>query len=329
MSGFLVLGDINVDLRLEMTSLPSPGGDGLARRMSAHAGGSAANTALVLARLGAQVAMAGAVGDDPWGEEALEPLAAARIDLRLVQRRRGSPTGLMVIVVTPDGQRTFLGYRGANVSLEPEDGLLRAAASAAWVHLSGYALLEGHQRQAALAVFTAATEAGKPVSLDVGLAEPPPEVVEQVHAMLPRLSLLVVGEQAAGVLAGGAATAQQALEALQGTGAPTVAITCGAGGSLLAAGGRALRLAALPVGVVDTTGAGDAYAAGLVFGLQRGWPAETAATLATVLGGLAVKEPGGGASLPGREAVLAYLERAGDLPVAWRRDLRQRLGAGP
>lgn len=329
MTEFLVLGDINVDLRLEMPSLPPPGGDGLARRMTAHAGGSAANTALVLARLGARVAMAGAVGEDPWAEKALAPLARAGVDLGLVQRVATEPTGLMVIVVTPDGQRTFLGYRGANVALQAEEGLLRAAASAAWVHLSGYALLEGAQRQAALATVRAATEAGRPVSLDVGLAEPPRDVVERIQAMLPHLSLLLMGERAARMVAGGVATAEQALKSLRSQGVPAVAITRGASGSLLAAGEGSFHLPPLPVEAVDTTGAGDAYAAGLILGLQRGWPTEVAGTLATLLGGLAVRTPGGGDTLPGREEVLALLGRASDsapaLPAEWLAELRKRL----
>ncbi|MFQ5343246.1 MAG: carbohydrate kinase family protein, partial [Anaerolineae bacterium] len=137
----VVVGDINVDILATVDHYPQPGGHGLAEELRMESGGSAANTAAALGHLGLDVVMMGRVGDDPLAEGALRGLRSAGVDMLYVQRDAEMTTGVMFVTITPDGERTMFGGRGANRRLSPDDIDATAIQQARWLHLSGYALL--------------------------------------------------------------------------------------------------------------------------------------------------------------------------------------------
>ncbi|MGH9580310.1 MAG: carbohydrate kinase family protein, partial [Terriglobales bacterium] len=116
----LVLGDINVDVSARLEAPFRLGSDCLAASLAVHLGGVGANTATALARLGVPARLLAGVGRDPFGEVALERLRQEGVDLTFVQRPEAAMTGLMFIAIAPDGQRTILGSRSANLLLRPE-----------------------------------------------------------------------------------------------------------------------------------------------------------------------------------------------------------------
>ena len=109
-----MLGDINADIIGRVKSWPEPGQECLADKLELHCGGVGANCALALRRWGVSVRLIGCVGKDDLGESLLKTLAAAGINVRDVQRTDQALTGMLYINVTPNGQRTFFGSRGAN-----------------------------------------------------------------------------------------------------------------------------------------------------------------------------------------------------------------------
>ena len=318
----VTLGDINVDIIAHIPRYPPSGGDGLARRASVHGGGSAANTAAVLARLGVDVGLIGRVGEDPLAEWALAELAEAGVDLSAVQRDPELMTGLMFIAVTPDGERTMFGYRGANARTSP--ALLDEAyiAAARLLHLSGYALLEGPQREAALRALEVARGAGSTVTLDVGL-EAATKLAQEIKDLLPQVDLLLPTLLEAERLTD-CGDAEEAIERLLSWGAKAVALKMGAQGCLVGTAEGIFAVPAFAVEVRDTTGAGDAFDAGLIFGRLKGLGWRESALLANALGAMAAAVEGAGSSLPGREEVRAFLEERQGHPSwrAWRRELR-------
>src|SRR5215510_11605331 len=110
----LVLGDINADIIGRVKSWPEPGQECLAERLELHCGGVGANCALALRRWGVSVYLIGCVGRDDFGGFLLKTLAANGVNVRRVRRTGKAMTGMLYINVTPDGQRTFFGSRGAN-----------------------------------------------------------------------------------------------------------------------------------------------------------------------------------------------------------------------
>src|SRR5215467_6771269 len=151
----LVLGDINTDIIGRVKSWPEPGQECLAERLEMHCGGVGANCALALRRWGVSVQLVGCVGNDAFGEFLLKILASNRVGIRGVQQTADAMTGMLYINVTPDGQRTFFGSRGANQLLGPlqphQSRLLKRARAAT---LMGYSFLSERGEAAAKRLIT-------------------------------------------------------------------------------------------------------------------------------------------------------------------------------
>ena len=293
----VTLGDINVDIIAFTARYPSPGGDGLAEWAEVHSGGSAANTATVLANFGVDVSIIGRVGRDVFAEQALARLAEAGVDLSCIQRDDEVITGIMFIPVTPDGERTLFGYRGANPRLEPallDEGYI---AQADVFHLSGYALLAEPQRSAARQAVEMAHQAGVAISLDVGL-EAAARTTEEVKALLPLVDLIFPNQAEAEHLTG-SSDMKEAVKALLEYGIETVALKLGERGCVVGSGGELFSVPTFAVEVQDTTGAGDSFDAGFILGWLWGLGPRESAILANALGALAASAVGAGDALPG------------------------------
>ncbi len=305
----IVLGDINIDVLMSIAVYPSPGGDAPAAQVITRAGGSAANTAIALAKLGVGVKMIGRVGEDAWADLALRALAESGVDVSAVQRDARAQTGLFFIPVTLGGERTMFGYRGANARTNVSDIARESFSGARILHLSGYALLESPQREAAMRAIELAAQHGVAASLDIGL-QPALSVAGEIRRLLPRLSICVLGMDEARALVDAGAP-ENAIEALLRRGVQMVGLKLGAEGCLIGDANGAQRLPGFRVPTVDTTGAGDAFSAGLIFGRLRGLSLPAAGTLANALGALATSVWGAGPALPGRFEAIRLLHQTG------------------
>jgi len=285
------VGDLMTDV-VALASGPVADGSDTRAQVRVVGGGAAANTAAWLAATGHPVTYVGRVGDDVLGKAAVGDLLAHGVDARVtVDRRR--PTGVCVVVVTPDGQRSMLPDPGANAGLEPDDlptALMRAPGH---LHLSGYALLTEGSRRAAIAALERGRAAGMTVSVDPASAAPLRAVgPDRVLDWLAGVDLLLPNEDEACLLAG-RADAQAAGAALTAR-FPEVVVKRGAAGATWfgAGGGGAVHVDAVPVDATDTTGAGDAFAAGFLPGWLAGRPAVEALSAGCALAARVVVRPG-------------------------------------
>ncbi len=305
MPGVLVLGDLNVDVLMPVASYPAPGEETLGEGVAIRAGGSAANTAIVLARLGMDVRLISRVGQDPWGELAVQSLVACGVDCRLVQRDAQQATGLMFTPITPQGERTMFGLRGANSQLDPSLIDAESLQGMGWLHLSGYALLTSPQREAVWHAVELAEERRLPISLDTAWL-PALTCPQQIRELLPHLELCILGLAEAQAILGGRSV-EEAVSAIRDAGVSWVGLKLGEQGCLIAAGEERQYISAFPVQVLDTTGAGDAFSAGMIMGRMGGLSIGATGVLANALGGLAATTLGAGSALPGREQVRCFL----------------------
>ncbi|MDY7042571.1 MAG: carbohydrate kinase family protein, partial [Chloroflexota bacterium] len=264
----ITLGDINLDIIAYVAHYPQPGGDGLADRFHLCPGGSAANTALTLARCGIETAIIGRVGEDALGAQMLADLRAGGVDVSLVQRDPDVTTGTMFIVVTPGGERTMFGFRGANTRTDPAGITPECLRSAHHFHLSGYALLEPPQRETALRAFKVARRAGLGVSLDAGL-EILTRQADLVRGLLAEMDLFFPNLDEAELLAG-ARDAETAVVRLREQGAKVVALKLGERGCFVGTAEGSFAVPPFAAEVHDTTGAGDAFDAGVICGRLGG-----------------------------------------------------------
>jgi ribokinase len=302
----LLAGDINVDNIFTVPELPVPGRDGLATHTEMHLGGAVCNSAVVLRKLGLEARLCGAVGEDQWADFVFDALDEVGVRRDFVVQKAEDSTGLIFIPVTPNGERTMFSYRGVNRCIAPEDVPPEALDGVGMLQVSGYVFLESPQRETAWHLIEAAEAREIPISLDSGL-DPVLLEPEILRRTLPYLTLLITGTREAEVLTGETDLDRQT-EALLALGIQQVALKLGSQGAHLAWQGGRLTGPAFPVTVKDTTSAGDAFSAGLIFGWLRDFPPEAALALANALGGLATTVYG--AARIGRDEVQAFF---GDL----------------
>jgi ribokinase len=290
----VVFGSINVDLLARVARLPRSGETLAGESFSTHPGGKGANQALAARRAGAEVALAGAVGNDAFAEIALRGLAEAGVDLTRVQRM-AAPTGVALIHVDGAGENSITVVPGANERADPaavDDVLLCPAATAVM------------QLEVPIEAVCALTVRARSRSARVILNAAPAQSLPK--ELLAALDVLVVNESEAAAIAAGRNVAAQpeafATAVHRRFGCATV-VTLGAQGALAATGGRIVRLAAPSVPVVDTTGAGDAFTGALAAAIDRGllWPRALAEGVAA--GSLACAAAGAQAALPPAAAI--------------------------
>lgn len=259
-------------------SIPE-GSDGqLVETIRPSAAGTAGGTALVLARLGAEVASFGAVGTDPLGDVLLALLGREGIDTAGLVRKAEHQTSASVLPVRPDGDRPAWHCIGANGAFTLDDLDRDRLAGVTHLHLGGPEFLGG---PAAGELLAWARAQGMITSVDV-LAPGDPDLLAWIADALPHTDHLLPNDEQVRGFTGESDLAAGA-RALVATGVGTVAVTQGARGALVVSGAGpddVVEVAAYPLpegAFVDTTGCGDAFSAGYLRGLSLGHaPAEAA-----------------------------------------------------
>ena len=268
----LVVGDVMTDVVVHLDGMLAPGSDTPAR-ISTHSGGSAANTAAWLAVAGADVTLAGRIGADLYGRQAVSALGDAGVTVELVPDS-DRPTGVCVVLVGSDGERSMLPDPGANSGLRPADLPARLFRAGEHLHLSGYTLLNPYSREAGLAALAHARTAGLSVSVDASSSAPLLAVgPDRFLAWCHGADLLFANAAEAALLASAPPSGHVGTLTDPGTIARAltahfaeVVVKLGAAGAVwCGTGADPVAGAAEPVaGALDTTGAGDAFAAGFL-----------------------------------------------------------------
>lgn len=257
------------------------------------AGGSAGNTAFALARAGVSCAFLGKIGSDAQGALYADTFAGLGGDISRFKKTDQAPTARCLSLVTPDSERTMRTDLGAAMLLSPADITPDDFAGFAIAHLEGYLLFN---RDLFYAVVDAAKAAGCKVSLDLGSFE----VVGAAKDILPdvlknSVDLVFANEDEAEAYCGTSDTAK-ALEIFADL-CEVAAVKLGADGALLARGTERARVPVVPAPeVVDTTGAGDYWAAGFLYGYLHDQPLATCGHIGALFGSEVVRVLG--AKLP-------------------------------
>jgi ribokinase len=301
----LLLGDINIDTVWPVDEIPAPGRDAYIKKVSAGLGGAVLNSAIVLDRLGLPAAMLSCVGNDLWAARVFELLQQTGINLSYVQEIKQEGTGLIFLVVTPDGERTMYSYRGANVLFGPQHLDAEVFKQAGILHISGYSIMVSPQREAVWRALELAHQNKMLVSLDTGL-EPALLNPDELRRLIEKVDICVTGLKETGQLYGIHET-EKAADHLLSLGIKLAAVKLGKDGSYLRSEKERFFCPAFHVDVVDTTGAGDSYTAGLLYGWDSNLSLAASAVLASALGALAATVPGAGLGLPHKQAALDFL----------------------
>lgn len=265
--------------------------------LSVQGGGPAATALVALSRLGVKTYFMGIVSDDDAGLEIRRGLNGEGVDVKWLKVRKGGESQAAFIMVNKrNGSRTICWRRPTVPPLSPKD------VSAAFLEGKDFLLLDGLMYEASLKAARIAKKLKIPVMLDAGRLR---------DGMLELASLsdyiVASGEFASGL----GLSPKDALKKLSSFGPKAATITLGKKGNVTWAEGKTFSLPAFKVETVDTTGAGDVFHGGYIFGILSGWGIKKTVGFASAFAALKCRKLGGRAGIPDLKETLRFMEGGG------------------
>lgn len=304
----VVVGSINMDLVVRAPRMPRPGQTLTGSDFLTAPGGKGANQAVAAARLGADVAMIGRVGDDVFADRLVRGLQDAGVHTDHVLRTADCPSGTAVITVDDSGENSIIVVPGSNGQLTPADIEAREQLIA-----DAHVLLL--QLEVPLETVVRAAQIARGHGVRV-IVDPAPAPTQALPAQLHNVDIISPNQSEAAALTGQSAQTVEQAEAAAGKlvdqGAGHAVIKLGAAGALAVGDDRRpIRVAGFKVDPVDTTAAGDAFTAALGLALAEGRDLAEAMTFGCATGALAVTKMGAQQAMPDRAAVEQLIDQTG------------------
>jgi len=304
----LAVGSASVDLVIRMPRLPAYDEKVVGTLVGRLPGGTMANFACALSRLGGRAAWMGTLGADPEGALLLEDFRRFRVDTRYARVDRHQATNFTVILLGRSAERAIVVVPSIRERLRPDARLRRYLSRARFVYLSPY------DRRETGRLIAAAAAAGCRVAVEV---EPTAALTRaRSRHLLRHAHVLIFNRDGLAAFAGIPGTlsrrrAAQEARRLLDAGPHLVAVTLGRHGALLVDADRTVLHPGYAVRAIDTTGAGDCFSAALILGLCRGWPLDAIAAYANAAAALSTTALGPRGRLPTDRDVRRFLRRHG------------------
>jgi sugar/nucleoside kinase (ribokinase family) len=303
----VTLGLVCADVMVRpVEDFPERGKLSLVPHLEIHLGGLAGVTATVFCQLGGEAAFIGSVGADGFGEYILQAMKGQGVDCRGV--RRGGETGsaATVVLVSEDGERTFLHHAGASRDFSEDDVDYDLVAQAKLVHWGGPAVTPKLDGEPMGRVLKKARELGVKTSMDT-CYDGEGKWFSRIEHALPNLDIVMTSLEEARMYTE-RETPEQIADFFLGHGAETAVVKLGGDGMFVKNGSESHHLPSHDVPVIDTTGAGDASCAGFLFGYLKGWDLLRCGRLANAVGALTVQRMGGAEAIDSPETAFRMME---------------------
>jgi sugar/nucleoside kinase (ribokinase family) len=288
-----------------VTHIPEGQGSLLLDEIRLAPAGSAAGTAVGLAKLGLKVAAVGAVGDDALGDVLIRALNSFGVDTSHVVRKPGVQTSASILPIRPNGDRPALHAIGANSVYSIDDVPWPLIESAAHLHLGGNDSMRGLGRDGASQILRRARDGGATTSMDI-LSEGSPKLLTILKPCLPFVDWFMPNADQACKLTASSTPEQAAIQLLH-LGVGGVVLTMGGDGSLLTTARGLVHLPAHNINVVDTSGCGDAYCAGFIRALRLGWEPSECMKLGNAAAALVAQGLGSDAGIRDLDDTLRFM----------------------
>ena len=272
--------------------------------------GTAAGASVDMAKLSLDVIAMGAIGQDEIGHMVVSTMQRYGIDTNSLVRKAGVQTSASMLPIRPNGERPALHVIGANGAFTLDDVNWDAIADAQYLHVGGTSLMEKFDGEPASHVVKFAKEHGLTTTWDF-IGVPRPNLAEMIAHSLPHIDYFMPNIEEARMICGLHDRRDIQNYFLDG-GATNVILKMGAEGSAIATRGvdGEMRVPAFKVNVIDTTGCGDAYCAGFITALAKGWPIEDAARLGSACGSLVASGLGSDAGIVNFDQVVEFMNTA-------------------
>ncbi|MCM8761843.1 MAG: sugar kinase [Candidatus Omnitrophica bacterium] len=303
----IIVGDF---LGKPVESSPEKGKLVLIDRVELHIGGCAANTGIVLSRLGVNVAIGGKVGDDNLGRFVVNKLKEEkRIDTSRIKISKKKTTSGTIVLVHSDGERSFIHSIGANSDLHLEDIDFEYIQSFPLIHIAGALLMPGFDGKPLAETLKKAKMVGLITSLDTAW-DATGRWFELIEEALPYTDYFLPSIEEAKMITG-KNTPEDIAKFLMDKGVKNVCLKMGADGSFICNEKERYKFPALDFDVMDTTGCGDAYVAGFITGIVKGFSFEKCGMLANLVGAKAATSIGATAGIISYEDTLDFGKQFG------------------
>ena len=298
-----VYGDINIDLVIPgVEHFPLPGQEDVVETMNTYVGGGAAVFTLGIGKLGLKPVFQGTIGDDCYGKFIRDEFKSRNVDDTLLATSKENKTGIS-ISFTNEKDRSFLTYRGTNDEIDLSKIQLDKVKEASHIHLTGYAGSKNHNQYLEL-VKKVKDMKEVTISFDVGWDDAG-EWYEGIYDLFTYIDILFMNETEA-IHYSRKEDAKEAVLDFSKTCSLVVA-KLGKKGSMAVKDGVIYESKAYTVQAVDTTGAGDSFNAGFVYGFLKGKTIEECLKCGNGCGALSVTQLGGNTGFPVEEALVEFI----------------------
>ena len=278
------------------------------------AAGTAAGTAVDMAKLGCKVVAVGAAGDDEMGNVLLGIMNRYGIDTSYMKRKKGVQTSGTMLPIRPNGERPALHVMGTNATFCFEDVPQDVVRNADFVHIGGFYLMPKFDGEDTVKTLKVAREGKAITTMDI-LGIKQDNMAEKILPVMPYLDYFMPNLEEAQMITG-LTDLDELCDFFLNAGAKHVVLKMGARGSLIKdKKGMRLRIPAFKVEVVDTTGCGDAWTGGFIAGLSRGMTIEEAAQLASACGSLVATGLGSDAGIIDFDSTMKFAQTNPKLPL--------------
>ncbi len=303
----ITVGVVCADVMVRpVEALPRRGALAVVPTLEMHVGGLAGVTAMVFSQLGGDSAFVGRLGKDSFGDYLLSAMQSAGVDTSAVRRDPDCHSSATVVLISEDGERTFLHHLGTNALTCEADLDFCAIAQSKVLHWGGPAITPMLDGAPMGRVFEQARALGVKTSMDTcydgkGVWLP------LIEPSLPHLDIVFSSIEEARCYTG-KESPEDIADFYRAYGVETVVVKMGADGLFVKNAREQHFIPAHHVKVIDTTGAGDASCGGFLYGYLNGWSLERCGRLANAVGGLTVQRMGGAEAIESLEATLAFME---------------------
>ena len=305
------IGVITADvLAKPVDALPQKGLLGKVDRIQLSVGGCASNAALGLAKLGMRAQLFGRLGDDSFGRFVKGEIEGAGVDTDSLHIGGGAQTSSSVVAVNADGERSIMHCFGSNAEFCFGDIDFEKIKRAPVLFIAGTFLMPAFDGEGARGLLEKAGAAGILRCLDTAW-DPTGNWMKTLGCCLPYVDWFMPSYEEAAQLSG-KTRAEDMADIFIKSGAKNAVIKLGAVGCYVkTADGRGFYQTAYSVPVTDTSGAGDAFCAGFIAGLSKGWDIKKCAGLANAAGANCVMEMGTTAGIKNMDETIAFMQRKG------------------
>jgi len=288
--------------------VPGPGKLEIFDQMELHPGGCAINTSIGLSKLGIKTRIIGKVGKDIFGDFLIKVLEKHYVDTSGIAYSQKRGTSFSFAMINREGERSFLHYTGADEDLHLKDINFKLIKDSRILHIAGFNLMPGFDGEPVANVLKQAKEYKITTSLDTAWNSRVKNWKEIIKPSLPYLDIVLPSIEEAKMFTG-KEKAEEIADFLLNYGIKIVGLKMGGEGCYLKTEKKEFHIPSYPVKAIDTSGAGDAFAAGFLAGIIKGWNLQKIGQFANAVGALCVQAIGCTTGVKNMDETLAFMNK--------------------